>query len=1478
MNNKDIYIDVNTGKSNKKINMKGGSLSYKEIVDYLLFGEETITIDGIEYNEESLLIFIEDIYKKMTDLSYISTKKEIIKKMVLNKKNILNESIKSYIQEYINKKQVTFFGIRYSINSQCFNNIETNNINYDINARQFLYYDLESIVYIYQYYKDYIFLNENLQIYNLFNKINNTIFENEPNNYNAEQKEDYEELQKKRLQIFFNIKFETKFYKNINNYREIKDIIKKLIIIFTSNLPDKNILQNKYYKYIYENSNINTSKEIINKYNNYNKFFDYLNNYSEQKLDEKKTWLEITNNTFKLDISYNFINKLVKSNYNEASGLTVYNKLLELIDTDSKFLTNRNLFNELNAELSLFNKLSIIFNKIVDLKSINEIIQKLKLQNKYYFNIDLKSKNQYENLVNIYKILIIYKNEQSTDKDRTKYYDNIYKFFTTYLDINEKLLYEILNSINNNDSVKSSMEKLKEYITNMNFLYDNTNNTEFDIIKSEVKPFHLINKLKNFTQNINNDEYFNIEKMSDVINNFLKINDKEKKISKINFNKVDIYTNIDNQYQDIIKSITSPIEKFIVLYNTAKKDILTNMTPEDFYNLLLLYINAFRKTKITQIDINDICKNDIIIPNKMNEYIDYNKSFNKKFNYNKNNNLLINFINFIHTNKTKLNIDNEIIKIKKNQLYVDINFEDLFTDKQIEIKDFFKEKMYNNICITNKLKDTKKISGIKLLLNIFECNDTYNINLNDNEFNRIYLYITKNTKESNSKYLIKEKKLNSILDKLKVGECNDEIKYIKNMINKKKHIPTDINELLQTLNINNIDDTQKYKQIYLYNLLLSYSPPNIDLTLNKLVFDYINSKTNNIVQNINTKTWMSTFKTIFNLNLIVKNIQDFTNINLTNFEDFIDNQMRPLYGIHWKIYLYFNFDHQIIDINRLNKIILILKSNNDQIKLQDYKDDDDDDDDDDNNLINILKKIINSNLEQLEKIDKKNNLLDLFIKNKWKDIDNLKTNNEYPNKYLLENLYDILFESANQSYLTLNGLEYIKNKFSNITSINYDENNENNYDNIINKLLICSNNLYITKSDYENIFNKLKDIIIKIENGEASEDEIKEIINFTKTCNEYIKNNQSYKIFIDTYNNKQSRELEYDEQYKFYDILYEICKTDSFISTIQTNIIETGKEQIKESITNYAKEKIIDLGINVDNLSKIIDKATTAAKYVAGFAAGAYALSLGYKIVNNLLNDKDKAYTEKQLKLSKIFKEDEEIIINNLVYIYNDKQSVFNKVSSFIKKKYIKFQISINNLPDPEIDSKLLDNIINKHINNSIILKGGSINLSDIKRCKELLKSNLIGGSFAENMFDINNTNKDEEKDKHTIIINMLNNIYEDISKLLGFDNNISINRKTKSFTDVYSHLKYNFDYDPHNIFKGVELNEHPDQIKIIERLKRIYNNFMKITQNQPFDLKKKEKTKIKKMIAEIVNLEINMFKQSNQYTFVYALKNFFNE
>ena len=139
-------------------------------------------------------------------------------------------------------------------------------------------------------------------------------------------------------------------------------------------------------------------------------------------------------------------------------------------------------------------------------------------------------------------------------------------------------------------------------------------------------------------------------------------------------------------------------------------------------------------------------------------------------------------------------------------------------------------------------------------------------------------------------------------------------------------------------------------------------------------------------ENINTKTLTGTIKTIFNIREIVKGITDFTNISLTDFDKFIDTKLKSHYGNDWKIYLYFNFDHKIIDINKLNKIIQILKSTNNQIILDNYKDDDNNDNND--NLIEIFKKVIEYNIIQLEKIDKKNNLLELFMKNKWIKLEN----------------------------------------------------------------------------------------------------------------------------------------------------------------------------------------------------------------------------------------------------------------------------------------------------------------------------------------------------------------------------------------------------------------------------------------------------------------------------------------------------------
>ena len=274
MNNKKFYIDINTGKLNKKkINIIGGAQpTYKDIVEYLRFNteiEEKYIIDEDanpkkfltqeQINNNSEYDKLETLATNIYNENELPTSSENLKKIINNsKKTKINEIIKKYINQYVQKEPrlynplYTTFQRNYYINTNCFQNLkmDSKSSTYSANSTNSIYGDLVSIVYLFKYYKNEIFVNEANDIYNFFNKIDNNLFEIRTNLTDEEDKQKFIEFKKNRLKIFFNMKFNKEFYKDIEKNDTIKDIIKKIIIINTD------IYEEKYYNKILEISKL----------------------------------------------------------------------------------------------------------------------------------------------------------------------------------------------------------------------------------------------------------------------------------------------------------------------------------------------------------------------------------------------------------------------------------------------------------------------------------------------------------------------------------------------------------------------------------------------------------------------------------------------------------------------------------------------------------------------------------------------------------------------------------------------------------------------------------------------------------------------------------------------------------------------------------------------------------------------------------------------------------------------------------------------------------------------------------------------------------------------------------------------------------------------------------------------------------------------------------------------------------------------
>ena len=220
MNNKKFYIDINTGKLNKKkINIIGGAQpSYKEIVEYLRFNteiEEKYIID--EDANPKIILTPQQInnnseYDKLETLAInIYNEKNLPTstynlKTIINdsKKTKINETIKKYINQYV-QKEPRFYNPLYSaflrnyyINTNCFENLkmDSKSSTYSANSTNSIYGDLVSIVYLFKYYKNEIFVNEANDIYNFFNKIDNNIFEIKTNFTDEEDKQKFIQFKK----------------------------------------------------------------------------------------------------------------------------------------------------------------------------------------------------------------------------------------------------------------------------------------------------------------------------------------------------------------------------------------------------------------------------------------------------------------------------------------------------------------------------------------------------------------------------------------------------------------------------------------------------------------------------------------------------------------------------------------------------------------------------------------------------------------------------------------------------------------------------------------------------------------------------------------------------------------------------------------------------------------------------------------------------------------------------------------------------------------------------------------------------------------------------------------------------------------------------------------------------------------------------------------------------------------------------------
>ena len=931
------------------------------------------------------------------------------------------------------------------------------------------------------------------------------------------------------------------------------------------------------------------------------------------------------------------------------------------------------------------------------------------------------------------------------------------------------------------------------------------------------------------------------------------------------------YPNIDDRFGHFIKFLVE---------TCSSQDAVNKFL--QFVDLWNNYVNAYRVTtkkitdarqllfklyllKVTQDDIRNI-----------RDYIKYNNSLN---NTNKDN--IINPDDIKIDYETIYDLVLSINKIyfvdTETELLKDLSIQKLFTDQIIEEEQIDKKLL--DICLLNSIK-YKKLSGIKIIIKIIDCKQVKETQ-SKTDYTKIHLYLTKNLSDKKEIRHIKLKKISDILDKLEIGTCTDlQIKILQKVYERKlikdQILDTNIKSLLT---LADKVDTQKY----IYNLLNTISPMlQLDfkvLFINfvKKIIDDENAKNDKkksgyLWQGINYLTNIDYYLT--SAITIYSNLIDNTKQSIRNFIEFIKNEYNKIVikvkNVETIIfYLYLNFDYMIISIETLDKIITSLK------KSDNYNETD-------TKNFNILHFIIEKHVTQLKLIGKKiPKKLEYFMTNKWDQIKSF-------NPDIINLLFKILYKISDQNVILLNTLDYLKeNIFSKEIT---EEIDPQEISNIIDIFL-----LYSTNSTYDTYIKlkQLEPFLKQLKDGDCTKEETIRIVEIIKT---FDKSFDTITLFLNTYKDENNYE-DYAVQQELYDILLQLSKHSTLINVVVETVVETAKDNILETINNQVQLLLLQKGYTetpaemVEKITKITKIATQTVKVVGTIAA----TTIAYKSIDYLFNKTN----------DKINKN------TSSVYIYKKNQFI-DALKTFIASFGIglTFQTVTTMMPDiTDILSKYIDlNFLNFNLKTPVTIDKiliGSLITTGIKTYftqkkggeRYFTSPNLFGGANnqlepSSTSFNIPNIDLDtlsninnNLNDNDPSLLKMLRWLFDQIDHYFGFNDKITevsdknkLIPKSKSFVNVYSHLQQNFYYDPYNIFKGIEINEHPDQIKIIERLKRKYNDFIKLMANQSINLVKKDRTKIKKMIAEIINLEINMFKGSNQYTFIYALKQFFNE
>ena len=471
---------------------------------------------------------------------------------------------------------------------------------------------------------------------------------------------------------------------NINDYNKLKE--HKIQIL---NFFDKN--NDKYLN-------------IFNEFKTFNEFFTFYNqikdklSYFDEKNKQDNEIINLINNQFIL--SFEKINKKEKIKY----------------DNKEYLLINKNsAINYYNNKLLCPNEDEIIFNRYIQINRINtlynfeeDLLNKFKFQsgrcnNYLYFTICDKDNLQYKysskekqktNFINICSNLnkyIKYEND-----------DLIYPFIDGEKDIYKKI-FDIINEkirylYNNNKTyIKINEKKYYELINNINL----ENKNDLIKIKNNIIKFLNINKIKNKDLN----EYF-IKIIDEVIKYFIENFNYQKKIFGNNINQI---LNINNFYLCLYE-----------FYNDIIFYLLSFYLDYYIYNK---YIKIKNKEEIKTYEIKKIYENKI---KKLNIDKLINSNFNKIYN---------SFINLLQLKKDFIILNNPNLFLKSFDINYHINYLFNYTFIRKDIIQYITYSFFIYIC--NYYKDIIDVNFNIENINIFDYVINIRINIDKNKYNQL---------------------------------------------------------------------------------------------------------------------------------------------------------------------------------------------------------------------------------------------------------------------------------------------------------------------------------------------------------------------------------------------------------------------------------------------------------------------------------------------------------------------------------------------------------------------------------------------------------------------------------------------------------------------------------------------------------------------------------------------------------------------